>query len=263
MLLAFIAFETVVKNRTVVADSTTISNTLFYNCSSEENGGAIYCGNSRINVFIKKSSFFRCFSCGYGAAIGIGNANFTFLESASGRQCSMRFNGNSPYGSFGIFWADSEIRKISVSECAPNIEASIGLHFQGGNPLLHCCNFTKNWNEYGWRSLVYFYTSCVNRRVISSVFMNNSSPRILALDGVTNYSIFINNNCSRIGDGTFYHCCFYGSQAPSATTLCVSDKIVYMTDYSTCEFSEMSLEFTGQKEPKMSLLVLLLMFGLL
>ena len=93
--------------------------------------------------------------------------------------------------------------------------------------------------------------------------MNNTSPALISAGGVTNYTTFINNNCTSIDSREFYHCCFYGNPVPSSATLCVSDRIVYMTDYSTCEFSDMSQQFTEQREFKMSLLVLLLIFGLL
>ena len=263
MLLAFIAFETVVRNRTVITDSTTITDTLFYNCSSEEHGGAIYCGNIGINVFVEKSSFVRCYSGKYGGAIGIGSANFTSLDSVSGRQCSVFFNDAYPYGSFGIFWTHSKVEKISVSECAPNIKASIGVHFESGRQYLCCCNLTENWNEYGYASLVYF-NLCQDMKILSSVFMNNSSPILIKGESPVNYTVFINNKCSSIGSGNFYCCCFYGNSvsSPSSATLCVSDKIVYMTDYSVCEFSDMTKEFTAKRELKLNLLVLFLVFGL-
>ena len=188
--------------------------------------------------------------------------SFCSLESVSGIQCSVSYGGESPYGSFGIFWTQSKLEKVSVTECAPTNRASIGIHLQDGNPYLYCCNFTENRNNQGWKSLIYLYL-CSNTKILSSVFMNNTSPTLITSGGtVTNYSVFINNNCNSIGSGKFYHCCFYGNSVPSSATLCVSDRIVYMTDYGVCKFGDMTKEFTVKKESKLNILVLLLMLGL-
>ena len=263
LLLCLLLSRTMVKDRMAPTTITNIENILFYECHSEkgEEGGGLYINLESAIINVTSCEFLRCWSSSYGGGFSIKAGKETTIKGSVGKECTKYFNGDIPYGSFGILWTNGFVISTYVTECEKNTQSSVCLHFNEARIPLSCCNFSSNYNIGGYGTMIY-YNLCHLSSIKSCIIMGNTCDKLMRIMGCSGSlevsdTMIVNNNYNNIPSATFTNCCIFNSKLPQNMISCITDRIIEMDDYKQCKLGLGSSEFTQQRNHD-SLLILAL-----